>query len=63
MSKYVEVTYNVFGGNGCPLRKREMPMYVTYGDLFELGTLIVAIIGLVYEICQNCRKGKKKDKK
>lgn len=31
-------------------------MYVTYDDLFQLGILIVTIIGLVVEIC---RKGKK----
>lgn len=31
-----------------------MPMsYVTYSDLIQIGLLIVAIIGLVYEIVHN----------
>ncbi len=39
-----------------PLRLREglMPMnYVTYSDLIQIGILIVALIGLIYEISQH----------
>lgn len=44
--------YNMFGGNGCPLRKGGvMPMqYVTYDNLIQFGLLIVAVIGLSYKI-------------
>ena len=57
IDNFIEIGRNFFsGGNGCPLRKGEMPMYVTYDDLFQFGILIVTIIGLVVEIY---RKGKK----
>ena len=46
------------GGNGCPLEKGGMPMYVTYENLVQIGLFLVALIGLVYEISH-----KKKDKK
>ncbi len=46
-----------FSGNGCPLRKGEMPMqYVTYEVLIQFGLLIVAIIGLVVKICHKDKK-------
>ena len=35
-----------------------MPMYVTYGELIQIGLFLVALIGLIYEIISN-----KKDKK
>ena len=50
--------YTGIGGNGCPLRKGEMPMYVTYEELIQIGLFLVALIGLIYEIISN-----KKDKK
>ena len=56
VAKNVEVTYNVFGGNGCPLRKGEMPMYVTYENLIQLGLFVVALIGLIYEISHKDKK-------
>lgn len=28
-------------------------MYVTYSDLIQIGILIVALIGLIYEICKD----------
>ena len=31
-------------------RKEGKPMYVTYSDLIQIGILIVALIGLIYEI-------------
>lgn len=37
-----------------PLEKGGMPMqYVTYEDLIQIGLFIVALIGLVYEICHH----------
>ena len=43
-------------GNGGPLRKGEMPMYVTYSDLIQLGIFLVALIGLVYKISHKDKK-------
>ena len=43
-------------GTVVPLRKGEMPMYVTYDVLIQLGLLIVAIIGLVYKISHKDEK-------
>ena len=51
-----------FGGNGCPLRKGVMPMYVTYESLVEIGMFLVALVGLVYEISRNSGQSHKKDK-
>ena len=30
--------------------RREMPMYVTYSDLIQIGILLVSLVTLVYEI-------------
>ena len=48
--------YTGIGGNGCPLRKGEMPMYVTYDALLQIGLLIVAVIGLALEISRKDKK-------
>ena len=34
-------------------------MYVTYSDLIQIGLLVVAIIGLVYEIIRSKKDEKK----
>ena len=39
-----DLCYNMSGGNGCPLGKGEMPMYITYDDVLQLIGLFVAII-------------------
>lgn len=45
------ICYNLSSGNGCPLRKGEMPMqYVTYNNLIQFGLFVIALIGLVYKI-------------
>ena len=36
--------------------RRALPMYVTYPDLIQIGILIVALVGLVYEILKDKRK-------
>ena len=51
-----------FGGNGCPLRKGVMPMYVTYESLVQIGLFLVALVGLVYEISRNRDNSQKEDK-
>ena len=49
-----DLCYNMSGGNGCSLRKGVMPMqYVTYEDFIQTGLFIVALIGLIYEICHH----------
>ena len=42
-----------------PLEKGGMPMYVTYDELIQLGLLIVAIVGLVFEICHKYKDNDK----
>ena len=49
-----DLCYNMSSGNGCPLRKGGIPMqYVTYKDFIQNGLVIVALIGLIYEICHH----------
>ena len=33
-----------------------MPMYVTYEDLIQIGLLVVALVGLIYQISHKDKK-------
>ena len=36
--------------------RREMPMYVTYSDLIQIGIFICTLVGLCYTIFKGTRK-------
>ncbi len=36
--------------------RRELPMYVTYSDLIQIGMFIVALVSLCYKIFMDRRK-------
>ena len=46
-----------FGGATLQTKeRREMSMYVTYTDLIQTGTFIVALVGLCYQVFKGKRK-------
>ena len=53
-SKYVILF--VVGTVASPLRKGELPMYVTYDFLIQFGLFIIALIGLCIKISHKDKK-------
>ena len=51
-SEHIKAAYPLLS-EGLTLQTKErraMPMYVTYSDLIQIGTLLVALASLLYEI-------------
>ena len=47
---------DTFGGANPPDERKEGDTMVTYSDLVQIGILIVALVGLIYEIIKDKKK-------